>query len=126
MIAPVNNVVINNDVASSHRRRRMDSMSSIEGMEGMEGIVSIVGIESIESIEGIVYRRYRTVGIRYQKYRSIAIPLNIGIELSQVSRYIDISNQHYYHLFGMGMAHSLDIAIVDSNVTVAYLLEGWL
>ena len=30
------------------------------------------------------------VGVRYQKYRSIAIPLNIGIELSQVSRYFDI------------------------------------
>ena len=34
--------------------------------------------------------RYRIVGVRYQKYRSIAIPLNIGIELSQVSRYFDI------------------------------------
>ena len=33
---------------------------------------------------------YRIVGVRYQKYRSIAIPLNIGIELSQVSRYFDI------------------------------------
>ena len=32
------------------------------------------------------------MGVRYQKYRSIAIPLNIGIELSQVSRYFDISN----------------------------------
>ena len=30
------------------------------------------------------------MGVRYQKYRSIAIPLNIGIELSQVSRYFDI------------------------------------
>ena len=30
------------------------------------------------------------MGFRYQKYRSIAIPLNIGIELSQVSRYFDI------------------------------------
>ena len=32
------------------------------------------------------------MGVRYQKYRSIAIPLNIGIELSQVLRYFDISN----------------------------------
>ena len=32
------------------------------------------------------------MGVRYKKYRSIAIPLNIGIELSQVSRYFDISN----------------------------------
>ena len=33
--------------------------------------------------------------VRYQKYRSIAIPLNIDIEHSQVSRYFDISNQYY-------------------------------
>ena len=65
MIAPVNNVAINNDVAPSHRLRQMDSMSNIEGIE-------------------------QIVGVRYQKYRSIAIPLNIGIELSQVSRYFDI------------------------------------
>ena len=32
------------------------------------------------------------MGIRYRKYRSIAIALNIGIELLQVSRYFDISN----------------------------------
>ena len=66
MTAPVNNYVIDNDVAPLHWRCRMDSMSK--------------------------YRKYRTVGIRYQTYRSIAIPLSIGIELSQVSRYFDISN----------------------------------
>ena len=32
------------------------------------------------------------MGVRYQKYQSIAIPLGIDIELSQVSRYFDISN----------------------------------
>ena len=66
MVVPVNNDVIDNDVAPSHRRRRMDSMSK--------------------------YRRSRTVGVQYQKYRSIAIPLGISIGLSQISRYFDISN----------------------------------
>ena len=32
------------------------------------------------------------MGVRYQKYRSIAKPLNISIELSQVLRYFNISN----------------------------------
>ena len=38
------------------------------------------------------YWRYRTVGVRYPKYRSIAIPLSTGIKLLQVLRYFDISN----------------------------------
>ena len=28
------------------------------------------------------------------------------------------------HLFGMRMAHRLDIVMVDSNVTIAYLRQG--
>ena len=63
MVVPVNNDVIDNDVAPSHRRRRMDV-----------------------DVEVSKYRRSRTEGVQYQKYRSI------GIELSQVSRYFDISN----------------------------------
>ena len=37
VLAPVNNDVIDNDVALSHRRRRMDSIA-VEGIEGIEGI----------------------------------------------------------------------------------------
>ena len=68
VIAPVNNVIINNDVAPSHRLRRMDSMSSIE------------------------ISKVSNSGRSILKYRSIAIPLNTGIELLQVSQYFDISN----------------------------------
>ena len=59
VIAPVNNIVINNDVASSHRPRRMDSMSNIEG---------IVGIEGIEGIEGIKQWAFDTKSIEVSRY----------------------------------------------------------
>ena len=66
VIAPVNNVVINNDVASSHRRRRMDSMSSIEISKVSK--VSNSG-RSIPKIS-----KYRdTTKYRYRTFASIAI-----------------------------------------------------
>ena len=60
MVVPVNNDVINNDVAPSH--------------------IDVVEWTRCRNIEGI------------EKYRSIAIPLGISIELLQASRYFDISN----------------------------------
>ena len=66
MIAPVNNVVINNDVAPSHRLRRMDSMSSIEISKVSK--VSNSG-RSIPKIS-----KYRdTTKYRYRTFTSIAI-----------------------------------------------------
>ena len=51
VLAPINNDVIDNDVAPSRRRRRMDSSLDVEGIEGIEVIEVIEGIEGIEGIE---------------------------------------------------------------------------
>ena len=67
------------------------------------------------------------MGVRYQKYRSIAIPLNIGIELSQVSRYFDIFGIEpaliLYHLnfWGSGINTHLHLFINVNTQTHSLL-----
>ena len=99
VLAPVNNVVIDNDVAPSHHRYRIDlsHCQSIEGIEEMDGIEGIEGIKiskvskvsnSGHSIPQIL--KYRdTTKYRYQTFTSIAILLYIEYRTS-TTRYVPI------------------------------------
>ena len=71
MIAPINNVVINNDVAPSHRLRRMDSMSSIEISKVSNSGRSIPKILKYRDTTKYRYRTFASIAIlRYFWYRT--------------------------------------------------------
>ena len=91
MIAPVNNVVINNDVASSHRHRRMDSMSSIEISKVSK--VSNSG-RSIPKVS-----KYRdTTKYRYRTFASIAILRYIEPALIHTHTHTVTHTRTYTHI----------------------------
>ena len=65
VVGPINNDVIDNNVAPSHRRRQMDLMSKYQNIESIKGIV---GIESIKSIKGIEQWAFDTKNIEVSQY----------------------------------------------------------
>ena len=92
MIAPVNNVVTNNDVAPSHRLRRMDSVSSIEiSKVSKVSKVSNSGrsIPKMSKYRDTTKYRYRTFAsiaiLRYFWYRTSTIRYHL-VSKHQISR----------------------------------------